>query len=125
MRASIKKFIQQCGSCQRVKARAAKPQGLLMPLPVPESRWHTVTMDFITDLPLTKRGNTAVVVFTDKLTKMIHVAPTTKTCSSEEAAQLLVDNVVRLHGVPKELVSDRDSRFTADFFHRISGKIKD
>ena len=77
-------------------------------------------MDFITDLPPTVDGSDSIVVFVDKLTKMVHLAKTTKTCSAPEAARLFIDNVCRLHGPPRAVISDRDPRFTARFFQAVA-----
>jgi hypothetical protein len=72
-------------------------------------------MDLITELPCTARGHTAIAVFVDKLTKMTRFAPTTTTCDSEEFARLFLTHVVRSHGLPRKIVSDRDARFTGKF----------
>lgn len=116
MAQDVKNFIQKCDVCQRVKASQQPPAGLLQPLPVPSQKWWVVTMDLITDLPPTKDGSDSILVFVDKLTKMVHLAKTTKTCSSTEVARLFVENVCRLHGPPRVVISDRDPRFTANFF---------
>jgi hypothetical protein len=76
-------------------------------------------MDFVTGLPKTPRNFDAILVFTDKLTKMIHLCPTTTTCTALEAAVLLRDNVIRLHGLPRALVSDRDKVFRAKLYQEI------
>ena len=83
----MQSFVNSCTSCQRSKASNQRPFGLLSPLPIPDSRWHTVTMDFITYLPRTSEGHGAILVFVDKrerdryrghpLTKYVHLAPTT------------------------------------------------
>ena len=76
-------------------------------------------MDFIVDLPKTKRGNTAVLVFVDRLSKMVHFAATTKDVGAEDCARLYVEEVWRLHGLQDEFVSDRDSRFTSKFWREV------
>lgn len=68
-------------------------------------------MDFITQLPKTKSGHDAILVFVDKLTKMVKLAPTVTQCTSETTAELFVRQVFRYHGVPNVIVSDRDTRF--------------
>ena len=82
------------------KASKQKPAGKLMPLPIPGGKWWTVTMDFITGLPKTEDGKDAILVFTDKLTKMIHLVACTTACTAEGAAELFISEVVRLHGIP-------------------------
>jgi hypothetical protein len=107
MRRDVAQYISQCESCARVKASRRKPFGLLEPLPVPNQNWWVVTMDFITDLP-TVKGFNAILVFTDKMSKMVHYVPATKHCDAREVAALFIQHVVRLHGVPRTIVSDRD-----------------
>ena len=109
-----------CDFCQRNKPSNDRPAGLLQPLPVPEFRWQWVTVDFIQDLPETKAGHTAIVVFVDRLSKMVHFAPAWNNMGAEEFAQILVTNVFRLHGMPMFLVSDRDKLLTSRFFEKVS-----
>jgi hypothetical protein len=73
-------------------------------------------MDFITDLPKSgKRQFDTIMVIVDRLSKMCHFIPTHKTASTEKVAKLLHDNVIKLHGLPDSIVSDRDPRFTSKF----------
>ena len=116
MRDSIQSFVQSCLSCQKNKASTKRPFGLLKPLEIPDSRWHTVTLDFIMDLPKSADGNNAILVLVDKLTKYVHLVPTRKTCTSEDVSRLFLTHIYQFHGVPKVLISDRDSRFTSEFW---------
>jgi hypothetical protein len=116
LRETVQQYVSGCVSCQRGKSSTKRPFGLLQPLEIPDSRWQIITMDFITDLPQSGRGNDTIMVIVDKLTKYVHLVPTTKTCNSEEAARLFIANVYQYHGVPKTLISDRDSRFTSEFW---------
>ena len=109
-------FIKNCDSCQRVKASTQKPQGLLSPLPVPSRRWKSVSMDLITDLPRTQKGHDTIVVFVDRLSKMVHLAPSTKTITSSGLVQLFEEHVWKLHGIPSDIVSDRDVRVQSEFW---------
>jgi hypothetical protein len=79
-------------------------------------------MDLITSLPTTKRGNDTIVVFVDKLSKMVHCHATPSKNGETKApgmARMFFNNIVRLHGVPKKIVSDRDSRFTSHFWREL------
>jgi hypothetical protein len=91
----------------------------MQPLEIPDRRWDHVTMDLITCLPKTQAGHDAILVFVDKLTKMTHLAATTTNVTAEGVAQLFIDRVVCLHGVPGKLISDRDPRFTGRFFKAV------
>ena len=115
----IKHYVATCTKCQQNKATHEHPQGLLQPLAVPERRWQQVTMDFITQLPMTKSGHDAIVVWVDKLSKMVHLVPTTTTVDAPQVAKLFMREVVRLHGVPESIVSDRDPRFTSSFWREL------
>lgn len=120
MRADVERYVGPCVPCQRNKASSQAPAGLLLPLPVPGRRWEVVTMDLITGLPTTEEGNDTIVVFVDKLSKMVHLAACHETDGAWEVATQFVNTVIRAHGVPKQLVSDRDPRFTSNLFSKIS-----
>jgi transposase InsO family protein len=77
-------------------------------------------MDFITQLPVTKKGYDAIAVFVDRLTKMVHFAPTYTDCSSKNVARLFNDTVFKHHGLPSELISDKDPRFTSKFWTELT-----
>jgi hypothetical protein len=119
MRKSIQQYIQQCQSCQANKSSHQLPIGLLQSLDVPDKRWETVSMDLITKLPETTSGNDAIIVFVDKFSKMVHYAATTTICTAVDVARIFFDTVVKLHGVPKHIISDRDPRFTSKFWKQL------
>lgn len=112
----IKRYINTCIKCQESKPMNSLPMGLLQPLPIPHRRWDQVTMDLITQLPKTKRGYDAIAVFVDKLSKMVHYVPTTSTVTAFELAEIFINYVIRYHGVPKSILTDRDGRFTSRFW---------
>ncbi|KAA0036879.1 ty3-gypsy retrotransposon protein [Cucumis melo var. makuwa] len=101
---------------KRVKTPRQKPAGLLQPLSIPEWKWENVSMDFIKGLPRTLRGFTVIWVVVDRLTKSAHFVPDKSTYTSRKWAQLYMSEIVRLHGVPVSIVSDRDARFTSKFW---------
>ena len=119
LNSDVKDYVRTCDTCQRDKVSRLQPAGKLMPLSVPTRRWDTVTLDFITDLPPTRDGHDTILVFVEKLTKMVHFAPTHKSVSAEETAKLYIDTVVKHHGFQENLVSDRDARFTGHFWRRM------
>ena len=89
--------------------------GLLQPLPIPDRPWQDISMDLITGLPLTANGFDAIFTFVDRLSKSVHLCPTSATIDAAGAANLYIQNVFRLHGLSCSIVCDRDPRFTADF----------
>ena len=116
LRADVETFIKSCPICQTCKSNSQSPAGLLEPLPVPANRFLTVTMDFVTSLPLTSRGFDSIFVVVDKFTKRLFLSPTTNSVSAVETAQLFINSVVRNQGVPSTIISDRDPRFTSSFW---------
>ncbi|KAL0560765.1 hypothetical protein IC582_001178 [Cucumis melo] len=116
MKREVAEFVSKCLVCQQVKAPRQKPAGLLHPLSIPEWKWENVSMDFITGLPRTLRGFTVIWVVVDRLTKSAHFVPGKSTYTASKWAQLYMSEIVRLHGVPVSIVSDRDARFTSKFW---------
>ena len=119
MKRQIAEFVASCITCQQVKADHQKPGGLLQPLPIPEWKWEHVTMDFVSGLPRSRRGRDSILVIVDRLTKSAHFLAVRTTDSLARLAQRYVDEIVRLHGVPVSIVSDRDPRFTSRFWPRL------
>jgi hypothetical protein len=104
MQQDIELYVKCCDSCQRVKAPRQRTLGELQPLQIPGRRWESISMDLITDLPVTPRGKDAIVVFVDRLSKMCHLAACTKTVTAEGLAHIFRDKVWALHGVPQDIV---------------------
>ncbi|GJP83849.1 hypothetical protein CLOP_g13951 [Closterium sp. NIES-67] len=112
----VQRYVAACPICQRMKSSHQRPTGLLQPLEPPQRPWQYVTMDFVTGLPAGPSGNDAVLVVVDRLTKMAHFAPCSTTITAEETARLFISTVVRLHGIPAAIISDRDPKFTSKFW---------
>ena len=120
MRAEVKEYVNSCLSCATTKSTHQVPMGLLQPLPIPERRWDQVTLDFIMPLPVAeKTKNNGILVMVDKLSKMVHLASCHESITASEVAELFVREVVRYHGVPKSIVSDRDPRFVSHFWEAV------
>ena len=80
-----------------------------------EWKWESMTMNFVSALPRTSSGNELVWVIVDRLTKSGHFISPRVGCTMEKLARFYVREIVRLHGVPKEIISDRDSHFISHF----------
>ena len=119
MDADVLQYVRTCDACQRNKPSQQATAGLLQPLPVPDYPWQQVTMDLITQLPKSRRGNDAIVVFVDKMSKMVHFAATKTAVTAPELADIFWTTVVRHHGLPSSIVSDRDPRFTGQFWRTL------
>ena len=101
-----------------MKSDGRAKAGLLKPLEIPSRKWAHITTDLVPDLP-ESNGFTAIVVFVDKLTKMVHLAGCVKEVTAMEYAQIFIDNVFRLHGLPEVIISDRDPQFTSKFWRAL------
>jgi len=115
MQADIREYVQNCLTCQQTKHATTLPSGLLQPLPIPEQIWEDVAMDFITGLP-SSNGHTVIMVVIDRLSKYAHLVSLKADFNSKQVAELFVKNIVKLHGFPKKIVSDRDKVFTSQFW---------
>ena len=120
MATDVDKYVSTCDSCQRNKPSQQSTPGLLMPLPLPEHPCQEWTQDAVTGLPKTKRGHDAIQVYVERLCKLKHFAATRSTDGAAELATSFVHTVVRAHGVPESIVSDRDPRFTAHFYKELT-----
>ncbi|KAL5558546.1 hypothetical protein UlMin_034757 [Ulmus minor] len=119
MKKEVAEYVAKCLICQKVKAEHQRPGGELQPLDIPEWKWDQITMDFIVGLPRTAKGHDAIWVVVDRLTKSAHFMSIKTTFSLEQLAALYVREIVRLHGVLKSIVSDRDARFTSKFWKSV------
>ncbi|KAK2374394.1 hypothetical protein QL285_075360 [Trifolium repens] len=116
MKAEIAEFVSRCIVCQQVKIEHQKPGGLLQPLDIPEWKWEHITMDFVGGLPRNQRGQDSIWVIVDRLTKSAHFIPVKSTYKAPQYAAIFMEQIVRLHGVPLSIVSDRDPIFTSRFW---------
>ena len=102
MKREIAEFIAKCDICRRVKAEHQRPAGTLQPLAITEWKWDKVGMDFITGFPRTKRGNNAIFVVIDRLSKVAHFLPIRENITASQLTDLYISRIVSLHGVPLE-----------------------
>lgn len=114
----IHAFIRQCGVCQTCKYDNAASPGLIQPLPIPESIWTDISMDFIDGLPLSF-GKSVIFVVVDRLSKAAHFMTLAHPYTALTVAQAFLDTVFRLHGLPRTIVSDRDAVFLSDFWREL------
>ena len=110
----IGQYTSTCDLCLRTKVQQQLPTGHLKPLPTPDTRWHTVSVDFIVELPQSD-GHDAIMVVVDSLTKRVHFLPVNTTITTVGSARQFRDHVWKLYGLPTHIVSDRGPQFTAEF----------
>ncbi|KAG8719334.1 hypothetical protein FRC09_011298 [Ceratobasidium sp. 395] len=123
MAADVQQYCKSCGTCQMMKTSTQRPQGLLHSLPIPTRPWGSIGMDFAGPFPVSD-GYDYLMIVICRLTSMVHLVPTTTTVTATEVAGLMAREVVRLHGLPDSIVSDRDPKFTSTMWrelHRILG----
>ena len=107
MKRDIANFVAQCLNCQQVKIERQKPGGLLQAMEIPTWKWELINMDFVTGLPRTPRKYDSVWVIVDRLNKSAHFLPVRTSYSAEDYARLYLKEIVRLHGVPTSIISDK------------------
>jgi hypothetical protein len=116
-------FCQTCGTCKRSKPSNQKPYGLLNPLPVPGVPWESIGIDFVGPLPeSSNRDGTfdSITVIICLLTAMVHLVPSRINYNSKQIAELMFEEVYKLHGLPKHIISDRDVLFTSTFWSHLN-----
>lgn len=110
----MQKFVKECDTCQRNKSENCLPQGLLQPLPIPEQAWEDISLDFVEGLPKSQGRNTILVII-GRFTKYGHFVALTHPISSSYLVEVFMDNIYKLHGLPKTIVSDSDRVFISQF----------
>ena len=115
MKNEVADYVAHCLTCQQVKIEHQRPGGPLQSLEIPQKKWKKVTMDFVTGLSKSVKGNTAIWVVVDRLTKSAHFIPYKSGMTLDGMARLYIKEIIRLHGVPRMIISDRDSRLTSHF----------
>jgi hypothetical protein len=114
MKMDMENFVKQCTVYQHVKHSLQHLMGLLQPLPIPTGMWQDLTMDFIEGLPKSD-GYNVILVVVDRLTKYAHFIAIKHPYTAASIAQIFLDNIVKLHGLPASIVTDRDTIFVSKF----------
>ncbi|WJX13331.1 hypothetical protein P8452_03730 [Trifolium repens] len=119
MKKEVAEFVYACLTCQKSKVEHQRPSGLLQPMFIPEWKWDSIAMDFVSGLPRTTKGNDSIWVIVDRLTKSAHFIAFKTGTLIPRLAEIYVEQIVRLHGIPSSIVSDRDPRFTSRFWESL------
>ncbi len=115
MAEDIRAYVATCSICTQHKDSRSRPQGLLLPLPVPARPWSHISMDFVTGLP-TSQGNKVILVVVDRFSKACHLIPLPKLPSAPQTAEIVLQHVFRLHGFPQDVVSNLGPQFASRFW---------
>eukprot|EP00268_Persea_americana_P064078 TRINITY_DN8393_c1_g1_i1.p2 TRINITY_DN8393_c1_g1~~TRINITY_DN8393_c1_g1_i1.p2 ORF type:complete len:393 (+),score=41.64 TRINITY_DN8393_c1_g1_i1:5704-6882(+) len=114
----VKELIRNCDICQRRKHETLQPAGLLQPLPIPDHIWTDISMDFVEGLPPSS-GYTVVLVVVDRLSKYMPTLSLKHPFTAVSDARAFLNHVVRLHGMPSSIISDRDKVFVSTFWETL------
>ena len=116
MKKDIAEFVAKCPNCQQVKIEHQKPGGLAKDIEIPTWKWEAINMVFVVDFPKSKRHFDSVWVIVNRMTKSAHFLPIKTSYSAEDYAKLYISDMVKLHGVPLSIISDRGTQFTSHFW---------
>ena len=122
MRRDVQRHVERYITCLKAKSRL-NPHSLYTPLPIPTVPWEDISMDFILGLPRSQRGRDSIFVVVDRFSKMAHFIPCHKSDDASHVSDLFLREIVRLHGVPKTIVSYRDTKFLSYFWKTLWGKL--
>jgi hypothetical protein len=119
MKREIAKYVSECDTSWRIKASHLKSAGALQPLHIPSWKWDDISMDFIMGFPNTSRHHDSIWVTVDRLTKTANFILVHPTLRAEKYAEIYIDQVVRLHEIPKTIISDQGAQFVAKFWEKL------
>jgi len=115
--------VVRCLNCQQVKYEHQRPGGLFQKIEIPEWKWERITMNFVVGLPRIQREFDVVWVIVYRITKSAHFIPVEVSYSSEKLAEIYIWEIVRLHGVPESIISDRGTQFTSHFWRAVQREL--
>jgi len=118
MKVDVHNHIRHYEVCQKCNIESVSSPGLLQPLPIPDKVWQDISLDFIEGLPVSSTKSVILVVV-DRLSKYAHFITLKHPYTAAVVAQVYMDNVYKLHGLPQTIVSDRDVVFLSKFWQSL------
>ena len=119
MTGHVREFVESCCVCQTEKSDHTLSKGKLQSVQLPQEKWQEISLDFITDLPLTRNKKDSILTVVDKATRMVHLVPCRKDVTAADTARLVWQHIVKLHGIPRVIFSDRGTQFTSHFWQEL------
>jgi hypothetical protein len=128
MKDKVSSYIKKCADCQRNKHSTHAPYGEMQPMELPREPWTNISMDFVTGLPLSKDPATelsydSILVIVDRFTKYAIMIPFRRDYNAQQLAYVIKDRLIRDHGIPKTIISDRDKLFTSNYWATLMAEI--
>ncbi|KAK1427827.1 hypothetical protein QVD17_16523 [Tagetes erecta] len=123
MKKDIALYVAKCLTCSKVKAEHQRPSGLLVQPEIPVWKWESISMDFITKLPRTPSGCDSIWVIVDRLTKSAHFLAIRESDPASKLAKMYIQEIVSRHGVPLDIISDRDGRYMSRFWQSMQSSL--
>ena len=114
MLGDVRQYVDNFPVCHMGKSDQTLAKGKLQSTQIPEEKWSEISIDFITDLPMSSGNKDTVLTIVDMATRMVHLAPCRKNITATATAGLLWSTVVKLYRAPRIIYSDRGAQFTAN-----------
>ena len=121
MTVDIREFVESCPICQTEKSDRTLTRGHLQNMNIPVQKWQEVSIDFVTDLPDAGDGINSIMTVIDKATRMTHLIHCSKSISAAQTAKLYMQYIVKLHGIPRAICTDRGTQFVSKFWRELWG----
>ena len=118
MRKDVERYIKTCHLCQVNKPYRQITSAPIQLMPIPDAPWEAISLDFITNLPKSK-GYDSILVIVCYLSKMAHFIPTHTTADAVQVAELFIEHIFKLYGLPKIIISDRDPKSSGNLCSRL------
>lgn len=120
----VQLYVRRCDLCQRNKTNRRPPYGLISPHDIPDSRWDTISLDFVGPVQTTSNGFNTIFVVVDSASKRVRIEPCHQTDTARDVAWLFERSVWRNHGLPRKIISDQDKYFTSAFWQYLTASLK-